>query len=151
MARAGLALINLESGDAAFVFEFFPSSVQTSDRANWEAQETTTGVKPLFYANRDPRKLDFNELWLDSTDTNESLTPDLKRLRALLEETEKGTPPALLAAWGDRHERCVLQELDIEEMFFSTPDGYPLRAKIRMNLTQLQPERSESTDVTIID
>lgn len=148
--RSGLALINLESGDAAFVFQYFPQSAQTSDRANWEAQDVTVGVKPLFYANREPRRLDFPELWLDNTETNESLTDDLKRLRALFEETEnKGTPPALLAVWGDRNERCVLEELDIEEVLFSTPDGYPIRAKVRISLTQIQPERTESTDVSI--
>lgn len=149
MPQAGLALINLED-QQAFTFQYFPANVQTVDRTNWGAQETTTGVKPLFYANREPRLLDFPELWLDNTTTNESLTPQIKELRKLLEETEKGTPPALLAAWGDRNERCVLQEMAIEEKFFNT-DGYPIRLRIRMTLIQLQPETRESTSVKVVD
>lgn len=136
MGKSGLALINLEGGET-FVFQYFPASVSTTDRANWQAQETTIGVKPLFYANREPRETDFPELWLDNTETNESLTPDLKSLKSLLEETGNGTPPALLAAWGDRQERCVLQELVVEETFFNL-EGHPIRARIRLRLLQLQ-------------
>lgn len=149
MAQAGLALINLEN-QQAFTFQFFPADVQATDRANWQAQETTIGVKPLFYGNREPRVLNFPELWLDNTDTNESLTPQIKELRSLMEETEKGTPPALLAAWGDRNERCVLQELSIEEKFF-TSDGYPIRVRVAVTLIQFQPERAEATGVREID
>jgi hypothetical protein len=148
MPRAGLVLINLEN-QGAFTFQFFPSSVTTSDRANWTAQETTIGVKPLFYGNREPRKIDFPELWFDNTDTNESLTPTIKELRALFEETEKGTPPALLAGWGDRNERCVLEELSIEEAYFNA-DGEPIRARIQMSLVQLQPDSGETTNVRVV-
>ncbi len=135
MGQAGMALINLEN-QGSFVFKFFPTNISTTDRANWQPQETTIGVKPLFYANREPRQLDFPELWFDNTDTNESLTPEFKALNELFDDT-KGTPPALLAIWGDRQERCVLQELTIEETFFNR-EGYPIRARIRMTLTQLQ-------------
>lgn len=147
MAQAGLVLINLESGDAAFVFQFFPNTVSTTDRANWQPQETTIGVKPLFYANREPRTIDFPEVYLDNTDTDASLTGDIKRLRSLQEETAKGTPPSLLAGWGDRSEQCVLEELNIEEILF-TDGGDPIRARIRMTLLQVQGD-GESTSVSI--
>ncbi len=137
MRQTGMILINLEGGES-FIFEFFPVTVSTTDRANWEAQETTIGVKPLFYANREPRKTDFPELYLDKTITNESLTPTLAALKELFVETGNGTPPALLAVWGDRSERCVLEELTIEEIFFSSREGYPIRARIKLTLTQLQ-------------
>ena len=65
-------------------------------------------------------------------------------------ETQKGTPPALLAAWGDRHERCVLEDLTIEEKFFNTM-GEPIRVLIRMSLLQLQPDSGESTGVQIVE
>jgi len=138
MAEAGLVLINLEN-QGAFVFQFFPASLSTRDRANWNPQDTTIGVKPLFYANREPRQIEFPELYLDNTDTNESLTGQIKELRTLMEETAKGTPPALLAAWGDRNERFVLEEVSIEEQYFNT-EGEPIRVLIRMSLIQLQPE-----------
>lgn len=147
MAQPGLALINLESS-GAFTFQFFPATVSTTDRANWEAQNTTIGVKPLFYANREPRSIDFPELYWDNTETNESLTGQINELRSLLDETAKGTPPPLLAAWGDRHERCVLAELNIEEIFFNR-DGHPIRARIKLTLTQIQPDSNEATGVSV--
>lgn len=148
MADAQFMLINLV-GQGAFIFQFFPRRVTAIDRANWEAQETTIGVKPLFFSNREPRTIQLDELWLDNTDTNESLTPDIKELRALMEETNKGTPPPLLAGWGDRQERCVLQELEISEEFFNT-EGQPIRVKVRLSLQQFQPE-GESVRVRVIE
>ena len=141
-------LVNLISqGD--YIFDIFPRSVTTQDRANWQPQETTIGVKPLFYANREPRQITVDEVFLDSTNTNQSLTPEIKALRQLMAETERGTPPPLLAAWGDRQERCVLTELNIEEQFF-TPDSKPIRAKVRLTLTQLQPT-GERTSARVIE
>jgi hypothetical protein len=142
------ALINL-AGEGDYIFDLFPRGVATADRANWQPQETTLGVKPLFYANRDPRQITVEEVYLDSSDTGQSLTPEIKALRALLEETARGTPPPLLAAWGDRQERCVLTELNIEEEFFN-PDGDPIRAKVRLVLTGLQPA-GERTSSRVID
>ncbi len=147
MAQPGLALINL-TNQGAFTFQFFPATVSTTDRANWEPQSTTIGVKPLFYANREPRSIEFPEVFLDNTDTNESLSGEISDLRALFEETADGTPPPLLAAWGDRHERCVLQELSIEEIFFNN-DGHPTRARVKMTLIQIQGDSSEATGVTV--
>lgn len=148
MPETGFGLINLTNQES-FFFQFFPNENRTTDRANWNAQETTIGVKPLFYANREPRTLEFQELYLDNTETNESLTPDLNKLRDLMVEVaERGTPPPLLAVWGDRRERCVLQELTIEENFFNE-DGIPLRARIGLSLMQIQPDSSEAIGVVI--
>lgn len=145
---AGLELVNLED-QGVFLFQYFPASLQTSDRTNWEPQNVTVGTKPLFYANREPREIEFPELWFDNTDTNESLTPLLKELRALMDEIpDKGMPPALLASWGDRSERCVIESLTIEENFF-TPDGEPIRAKVSLRLMQLQPDYGEATGVRV--
>ncbi len=149
MAESGLVLINLANQDA-FTFRFFPESVRTTDRVNWEAQETTIGIKPLFYGNREPREIEFEELWFDSTDTNESLTTELKSLKALLDELEEtGRPPILLAAWGDRHERCVITDLSIEEVFFHD-DGHPMRAKVSLSLLQLEAEKRIGTSTVEI-
>ncbi len=148
MPEAGFSLVNLTNQDS-FVFQYFPNETRTNDRANWNAQETTNGVKPLFYANREPRTFDFQELYLDNTATNESLTPDLKKLRALMDENEeRGTPPALLAIWGDRNERCVLEDLTIEEIFFNS-EGEPTRVRISMTLLEVQPESGETTSVVV--
>jgi hypothetical protein len=132
-------LVNLE-GAGGFVFRRFPSGVETGGRVNWQPQETTVGVKPLFYANREPKLIRFEELWLDNTDTNDSITPDIEALFRLTEETaDKGRPPVLLATWGDRQERCVLQDLTVNEQMF-LPAGTPIRARVSIMLIQFQEE-----------
>jgi hypothetical protein len=137
MAQPKLILTNLD-GEGYFEFQYFPDKSRTSDRLNWEEQNTTIGEQPLFYKNRSPRQIDFEELYLDSTDTNESLTPKVEQLEKLLEElAERGAPPAILAAWGDRKERCVITDLETEEVFFNT-EGHPIRVKIRLNLKRIQ-------------
>ena len=146
MADTTLVLIDLNS-QASFEFQFFPDNVKTVDRANWTAQETTIGAKPLFYANREPRTLTFSELYFDNTDTNESLTQTLEDLRAFTmdEVLDMGAPPALLATWGDQSLRCVLHDLTIEQIFF-TDEGNPIRARLSIELLELQPE-GEGTGV----
>ena len=138
-----LSLINLEGTDS-FIFRRFPTQIETSSRVNWQAQNTTTGVQPLFYSNREPRKLIFNELLLDATASLESLTPTLDLLSGLMKETDKGRPPALLAQWGDRSERVVLEELRIVENFFHE-NGNPLRAIVSLTLTEIQEFEAATT------
>jgi hypothetical protein len=86
-------------------------------------------------------------LILDNTDTNESLTETLDELKSFVmdEDSDTGSPPALLAVWGDRKERCVLTDLTIEEIMF-TDEGLPIRARISLELLELQPD-GEGTGV----
>lgn len=150
MAQLGqFVLVNLE-GPGSFVFDFFPAEIQTSRRAAWEPQEVTIGTKPLFYGNRDPKRIVVNEVWLDRTALNESIEPEIRALFALQDEIPKlGRPPALQAIWGDRSERCILEEVVINEQWFS-PKGEPQRATVTLHLLELQPER-ESVDVVVRD
>jgi hypothetical protein len=140
-------LINL-SGGGNFVFDFFPPSVETTGRANWSPQDVTHGAKPLFYMNRDARRLSVPDLFLDGSLTNESIAPDIRDLLLLLEETKQGAPPVLLAAWGDRSMRCVLEEVVIDEQFFA-PTGEPLRAHVRLALVELQGAHESVTSQMI--
>jgi hypothetical protein len=129
-------LVNLFN-HGTFEFQFFPQRIETSRRANWQAQEVTTGTKPLFYFNRDPRRLVLNELWLDKSDKNISIKPEIDLLFALQDETRAGgTPPSLLALWGDRQELVVLEELSVEEQFFAQ-QGFPIRARVNMTLIEV--------------
>lgn len=138
LGRIGkFVIINL-CGGGVFAFDFFPvAPIELSRRANWEEQNTTTGTKPLFYLNRDPRRLDVPDVWLDKTDTNESIKPEMDRLLALQDETCDGTPPPLLVAWGDRQERAILEEVHFEEQFHA-PAGYPIRARVRLSFKEIQ-------------
>lgn len=132
-------LINL-CGGGVFEFDFFPSPpIDHGRRANWPEQDTTTGTKPLFYSNREPRILTVNEVWLDKTDTNESIKPQEVALYALQDESCEGTPPPLLAVWGDWQQRVVLEEVRFEEVFHR-PDGAPLRARVSLTLKELQED-----------
>lgn len=153
MGEAGkFQLVNLE-GPGSFIFRFFPHTNRSDDRANWEAQDTTIGTKPLFYANSEPRRLSFDELWLDVSDgfaAFDSITEDIKALRALKTEIAKtGAPPVLLAIWGDRQERVVLEQLTIEEQFPFARNGNPMRAKVSLQLLELA--QSEEVSVTVND
>lgn len=132
-------LVNL-SGSGTVEFIYFPPRIGINNRANWNGQDVTTGVKPLFYSNREPRRVRVDELYLVRVDENVSISDDLDLLFELQEETKAGTPPALLAVWGDRQARVVLEELDIEQQFF-TPDGSPTRARISLTLLQVQEEK----------
>lgn len=118
-----------------FVFQFFPPGVVTESGANWQPQDVTIGMQPLFYANRPPRALKVEQLWFDKTATGESVKPEIDKLEALLEETQMGgTPPVLLAMWGDEKFRGVLTSLRINRQFFAR-DGKTLRAEVAIELT----------------
>jgi Contractile injection system tube protein len=149
MANSRFQLIDLGS-DFAFEFPFFPENIRMNGRANWEPQNTTIGVKPLFYGNCEPMRISVQDLHLDSTETATSLKPDLDLLRLFKTELEEGgPPPAMMAIWGDHNERCVLEELTIEQILFDD-QGNCIRAKIGIELIELQPEGEAST-VTVID
>ena len=150
MAQLGqFVLINLE-GKGTFVFDLFPREIQTSRRVVWEPQDVTRGTKPLFYGNREPKRITVNEVVLDGTELNVSIEPEITALYALQnEDAVLRRPPVLLAVWGDRQERCVLEEVSIIEKFFS-PDGEPLRAVISLQLVEVQ-EQGEATGVTVND
>jgi phage protein U len=129
-------LINLEGGDS-FVFDYFPREIQGTDRANWEPQDVTIGMKPLFYANREPRRLSIPELFFNDED---GIGDQIDALRALKDELPKlGRPPALLAAYGDRQLRCVMEEVSITEGPFRN-DGNPRHARVSLQLLELQEE-----------
>lgn len=131
-------LVNLSSKrNESFTFVNFPGSTSTEDQANWESQNTTIGVKPLQYANREPQRIEANDLYFDKSATNESITPDLERLRALQRETEQGVPSPLLLVVGDWQKRVVLQTVRVESDYFRE-DGAPLRAKISLTMVELQ-------------
>lgn len=147
--RLAFVLINLE-GAGSFFFDFFPKEIQTTSRAAWEPQDVTIGMKPIFYANREPRRISVAEVWLDRTDLQESIQPDIENLEGLQREDPKlGRPPALLAIWGEEQFRCVLEEVTVSRKWFSG-EGDPLRASVSLQLLELQ-EETESVDVIVRD
>ena len=135
---SSLVLVNLEAGDS-FIFRFFPEKIEHSRRANWEPQRVTTGTQPLLYANREPKRLTFPEVWLDNSATGDSVTADLEQLYALQNQGQQGAPPKLLAQWGERQERVVLEEVRAVESHFTT-EGNPRRALLSLTLIEIQDD-----------
>jgi hypothetical protein len=136
-------LINLLNGQG-FTF-IFPTEISLSARADWRAQNITAGSKPLLYGNTEPEELRFDSLWLDSVAAGESLSPLIVKLVELTKKMEgAGTPPPLLASWGDTEFLCVMQEVTIKEKFFNS-EGKPLRAEVSMTLLELQEENQPQT------
>lgn len=132
-------IINL-CGGGVIRLKYFPTSepgIRHGRRANWEEQNTTTGSKPLFYFNRDPRRLDVPELWLDESDTNQSVKPQMEAIYALQDESCEGTPPPLLVAWGDQQRRVILENCEFEEILHSRP-GIPIRARAILTFKEIQ-------------
>lgn len=130
-------LINLEGLDS-FVFDLFPQEVERNDRANWPSQDVTVGMKPIFYANREPGRISVPEVYLDGSRTNTPINEEIDALTALKDEIALlGRPPALLVQYGSRQHRCVMEEVTVTEEFFSA-DGEPLRARVRLQLLELQ-------------
>lgn len=143
-------LISLETPDS-FIFDLFPNEIQSTDHANWEPQDVSIGTKPLFYSSTEPRKISVPELMLDSTRDGGDIGDQIDRLRKLKQETSRGAPPALLAIWGNRQQRCVMEEVMIAETFF-TPAGDPMRARVSLQLVELQEQRESVTStVTPLD
>lgn len=137
--RGKFVVINLCAG-GVFRFQWFPSpepGIEHSRRANWEEQNTTIGTKPLFYFNRDPKRLEVPEVWLDKTDSNQSVKPEMDALYALQDEVCEGTPPPLLVAWGDQQFRMILEEVRFEETFHHE-SGFPMRARVRLSFKEVQ-------------
>jgi hypothetical protein len=134
--------IRLLVGDEAY----FPDMVRWQRRVNWRPQDTSIGTKPLMYENREPKVLTFPELWMDNTESNLSLADSLDTLESWTtdEVDSLGSPPPLLVAWGDRRQRCVVQDLTVEETFF-TAQGFPIRAKISMEFLEIQEDDRTAT------
>lgn len=147
MANGKFQLIDLET-DFAFEFPYFPEEIGLNHAANWEPQNTTAGIRPLFHANREPYAVSVRDLILDQTERNESLKPLLDDLELFMTELADGRPPSgLLAVWGDYSLRCVLADLSIVQIFFSE-EGNCIRARIGIELLRLQ-EDGESTTVKL--
>lgn len=136
-AYGAFSLLNLETNES-FIFTYFPERITQNRRVGWEPQDTFPGVKPLAYGNREPQRIQV-QCWLDRSDAPDSISPDIDGLFALQVEGQKGQPPALLAVWGDRLERVVLEEVDVETELF-TNDGSPCRARVRLGLLGYQEE-----------
>lgn len=148
MAEETFQLIDLET-DFAFEFPYFPEMIRVSEAANWQPQETTMGIKPLFYANGEPRTISVSDIILDNTLTNEPVTELLDSIRLFKTEMEDGRPPQpLLVVWGDNTYLCVMTAFDHEGIMF-TPEGYCIRARVSIELLQIQ-EDNETTTVKVI-
>lgn len=137
MSRAvqDLQLINLSdpSGAGDFLFHFFPASISSQDKANYDSLEVGGYVKPFAYANTEAQVIEFPEVWLDTSDADGgyvdqafSVLPDIERLRALMRRPERpggelaDAPPLLKLIVGDWAPTVVLVEMRADRKRFSS-------------------------------
>lgn len=137
MSRAvqDLLLINLSdpSGAGDFLFHFFPASISTHDKANYDVLEVGGYVKPFAYSNTEPQVIEFPEVWLDTSDADGgyvdqafSVLPDIERLRALMRRPAgqgdelADAPPLLKLICGDWRPTVVLVEMRADRKRFSS-------------------------------
>ncbi|MGB7923448.1 MAG: hypothetical protein WCF57_09405 [Pyrinomonadaceae bacterium] len=152
----------------SFTFKYFPTNIKTNGRANWEALDVSSGMKPLQYSNRDPLRFTIDDALLDESDTNRSLRDEVEWLLRLLDISEgetvttwssgryeiggvrqygarsssADTPPILLLAYGDNLEaqrRVVLEEIQVTEEMFA-PDGNLIRVRLSLTFVEIQHE-----------
>ncbi|HYX72427.1 MAG TPA: hypothetical protein VE732_06630 [Nitrososphaera sp.] len=109
----------------SFAFTYFPTEIEINGRANWNAQNTIWGVKPLLYANREPKRITVNDLLLYKNEN--SVRDDIDALLSLQDErswvNKKGVPggappPILGVVWGEYQQRVVLEDITIRETKF---------------------------------
>jgi hypothetical protein len=133
----GLFLINLENGDV-WQFQYFPPRILREDRANWEAQDVLSSMKPLVYANNEPHRITISDTLLDfhSSDKKLSVAEAIDELRSLMSPSEfAGAPPVLRLISGSFQKSFVLEELRVEEQMY-TKDGVLLRASLSLTLVE---------------
>lgn len=137
---SNLQLFNLDDplGGGDFEFRRFPREISTDDQTNWEEQDVAGSVKPLLYANVEPQKIEIQEVWLDSA-TNESVLPDIERLRALMRPGRNGAPPRLQLVCGDWSAVVVLRSLKAERTRF-TSANVQTRARLSLTFCEVQYE-----------
>jgi hypothetical protein len=121
---------------------YFPTEISTEEGANYQPQDTTTGVRPLFYANRDGQHITF-QVWIDRTDPNQSIEPEINKLRAWMKEVGRGgesrQPPMLLLACGDWRPRVVLERMNVRKTLFNS-SNQAIRAEVHLTFIGIPKE-----------
>jgi hypothetical protein len=134
-AVATIELINLDdpSGAGDFSFRRFPRSVDTTDKTNYEAADVAGFVKPVIHANAEPQIIVLQEVWLDNSDSLQSVLPDVERLRGLMRRGgDADAPPTLQLIIGDWSVEVVLVEMKAERVRFT---GENVQTRARLSLT----------------
>ena len=140
-----LTLISLTT-NSVIEFARFPPQVETEDEANWEEQDVPSRMKPLVYANRNAGTITIDDLLLDKSDTNQSVSSEINQLRGLMEEKD-GAPPPLQIICGTWWRRVALQSLRVRMERF-TSAGVCIRARVSMVFKQLQAREDVTVTVT---
>jgi hypothetical protein len=143
----GIALVNLETGEV-WEFHFFPQGISSEDATNWEPQDVSTGTKPIMYSSTDPQRIEIQDVYLDGSDDNTSVSGDVESLRALMREGTNNVPPALRFVCGDWQQTVVLEKLRVERGLFNIA-GNTLRAKC--SLSFIEQKRIERVTVKTTD
>ncbi|MEO0949164.1 MAG: hypothetical protein AAFY11_13685 [Cyanobacteria bacterium J06641_5] len=150
------------SKDIEFLFNPTELSFSRSIRVNEEGgARTEKGYPKISFAYPEPRSLTISNLILDTSETEESVMPDLQKILAALEFATSGDakgkrPPIYVFAWGTQnYMRCFVESVAYRLTLF-LQDGTPVRAQADLTLkevdgaivgkrTAAQPNRQQSS------
>lgn len=142
MVQGKLTIINLLTS-ARITLPLFPTEIDTQDSANWEEIDVASGVKPVVYGNRQPQEISFEAVF-DNTRTNNSIEPDVQKLRELLMTKvevnavrNSNSPPPVQILTAGFQQRCVLKDLKVTRNFF-TKAGVAIRANIGLTFLEFR-------------
>lgn len=135
--NTGFTIINLrDGGDVRLLF---PEEITTDDRANWNAADVASGVKPLSFGNTEPQQITIDNLCIDYTRTNESVENEIETLRKWMRPNARnGSPPDLQVITAGWQARVVLSGLNVRRNFF-TKEGVCIRAYLSLTFDELPP------------
>ena len=136
-------LTTTDAGAKAINFQFNPSNLTFSRSVNWTPEDgayTTAGFQKISYSSRNAETLKLTDLWFD---TYESTTK--KSVLDLIDPIIKATeiagslkrPPVFIFAWGAKqYLKCVVTNINYELTMFLA-DGTPVRAKVSIDLQEV--------------
>ena len=131
-----LIILNLRDGGAIRLL--FPEQLESEDSANYSAVDISSGLKPLFFENREPGEIKLDDVLLDGTRGYISVEPEIEKLNKLLQpDSQTGAPPPLQIMANSWSRRCVLVTLRVNRTFF-TPQGECIRALVSLTLKEIR-------------
>lgn len=149
-AVSQIELVNLDdpTGRGDFILRRFPRSIETHDKANWDALDVAGFVKPLTYLNTEPQTIEIPEAWIDKSDWDISVLSDIETLRSYMRRGAAGAtpstpaalrdePPTLQLIIGDWTPAVVLVEMRAERTRF-TGENVQTRAKLSLTFMVVQ-------------
>jgi hypothetical protein len=152
MKQPEKAFLKFERNNEPLECLFNPESISISKSNKWEAKEIPgKSVPTLQFRGQTSGSLNF-DLIFDTTDTGAPVTNYTNKLLSHMEidpnlpgsdeNSNNGRPPFVVFHWGQLYSfPAVIESADVTFDYFSS-SGIPLRARVKLKLTQYQQSRA---------